>query len=91
MINEYEGIKELIEDLKIFLISDMPSKVFPTDRMTGKTMFREDYFESKKEIEDYLEANFEILEKQIKIEHEIDKEDIIELQNEVEGEKDGLK
>jgi len=55
-----------VEEAEEFLICDMPSKVFPTDRMTGKTMFREDYFQSKKEIEEYLKLHFEILKKQIK-------------------------
>lgn len=59
-------IIKAIEEAEQFLICDMPSKVFPTDRMTGETMFREDYFESKKEIEKYLKAHFRILKKQIK-------------------------
>jgi len=65
-INKPKTIKEAIEELETFLIVDMPSKVFPTDRKTGQTMFRQDYFDSKKEIKEYLEFHFKTLLKQIK-------------------------
>lgn len=65
-IHKPKDINEAINDLEEFLICDLPSKVFPMDRTLGTTMFRQDYFETKKQIEKYIFQHFKILKKQVK-------------------------
>lgn len=50
--------EKAIDEFEEFLECDLPSKIFPMDRMTGQTMFREDYFESPKDVEEYIKLNF---------------------------------
>lgn len=65
-VKEPKNVNEAIRDLEMFLLCDLPSLVFPMDRVTGKTMFREDFFESKRQIEKYIHTHFKILKKQIR-------------------------
>ena len=58
-------IQEAINDLEVFLVSDMPSKVFPIEKLKGEIYEREDYFTDTEEIKEYLKEHFEILNKQI--------------------------
>ena len=52
-------MKEAIE-LYNFLDADMPSKIFPHEKMKGEIWSREDIFINKKDVEEYLLEHFRI-------------------------------
>ena len=58
-------IKEAIDDFQQFLECDMPSMVFPEEKVLGKDWKRVDSFKSREEVIEYLGIHFKILEKQI--------------------------
>lgn len=51
-------MNKAIDEFEEFLLADFPSKVFPMTRITGETMFREDYFETEKDVEEYIKLQF---------------------------------
>ena len=51
---DIKNLKELWE----FLECDMPSKIFPDEKINGEIFTREDYFINKKDVECYLKAHF---------------------------------
>ena len=65
-IHKPKTIQEAIDDLETFLESDMPSKVFPEEKVLGKDWKRVDPFLSREEVIKYLREHFKILNKQIK-------------------------
>ncbi len=64
-IHKPKTIKEAIDDFQQFLECDMPSMIFPKEKVLGKGWVRVDPFKSREEVIKYLEAHFKILEKQI--------------------------
>ena len=50
-------IKKL-KDLFIFLDADMPSKIFPIEKIKGNIWERDDKFTKEKEVGEYLKAHF---------------------------------
>ncbi len=58
-------IKKAINDFQQFLECDMPSMIFPKEKVLGKNWERVDPFKSREEVVKYLEIHFEVLEKQI--------------------------
>lgn len=65
-MKDKQNIINKIDELEIFLLADLPSKVFPMERIFDETTFREDFFKTKDEIEKYIEEHFRILREQIK-------------------------
>lgn len=51
---------EKIIELYDFLDADMPSKIFPEEKIKNEVWTREDYFKNKEEVEQYLREHFEI-------------------------------
>ena len=58
-------IQRAIDELQTFLECDMPSKIFPKEKILGKDWKRQDPFKSRNDVVRYLRTHFEILEKQI--------------------------
>lgn len=56
-----------IDELEEFLLADLPSKIFPMDRTLGRTMFREDFFKTSKDVEKYIKLHFKIFRRNNKI------------------------
>jgi len=52
--------KELrkLKDLYIFLDADMPSQIFPLEKVRGELWKRKDTFKNRKEVEEYLKEYF---------------------------------
>ena len=65
-VKKAKTIDEAINDCELFLLCDLPSKVFPMDRTLGTTMFRQDFFETAKDVEKYIKGHFKVLRKQIR-------------------------
>ena len=61
-----KSVSEAINDLETFFHADLPSKIFPMERLTNQTWFREDFFETNKQVGKYVKEHFSILRKQIK-------------------------
>ena len=59
-------INKAIDEFEEFLLCDLDTKIFPMDRVTGRTMFRQDFFQTKKDVHDYIEEHFRILRENIK-------------------------
>ena len=59
-------IQKAIDDLQTFLESDMPSMIFPEEKVLGKDWVRTDQFRNREEVKNYLRGHFKILDKQIK-------------------------
>lgn len=59
-------MEKAVNDFEDFLMADLPSKIFPMDRITGETLFREDFFETKKDVESYIEQHFKVFRDQLK-------------------------
>lgn len=59
-----------IDDFELFLLVDLPSKIFPHDetleKLKGEDWYREDYFKNKKEVEEYIKGHFKVLRTEIK-------------------------
>ena len=64
-IHKPKTIQEAIDDLQTFLECDMPSMIFPEEKVLGKNWERVDPFLSREEVVEYLKIHFDILEKQI--------------------------
>ena len=64
-IHKPKTIKEAINDLETFLECDMPSMVFPEEKVLGRNWERVDPFKLREEVVKYLRLHFGILEKQI--------------------------
>ena len=60
-----KDVEEYIQELEDFLLADIPSKIFPKEKVNGKNFIREDYFKNIKEVEKYIMEHFKILNKQI--------------------------
>ncbi|HUS49921.1 MAG TPA: hypothetical protein VMZ91_07130 [Candidatus Paceibacterota bacterium] len=65
-IHKPKTIQEAIDDLQVFLESDLYSKFRPIEEIKGKEWIREDYFKDEKEFYNYLNQHFNILKEQIK-------------------------
>ncbi len=59
-------IEEAINQLQKFLMSDLYSKFIPKIKIDGETLYRDDYFKTKKDFYCYMDAHFRILKKHIK-------------------------
>jgi len=64
-IHKPKTIKEAIDDFQTFLECDMPSMIFPKEKVLGEDWERVDPFKSREEVVKYLRIHFEILRKQI--------------------------
>jgi len=51
---DIKNLKELLD----FLDADMPSKIFPDEKIKNEIWTREDKFENIKEIREYLKQHF---------------------------------
>jgi len=58
-------ITEAIDNFEEFLLADLPSKIFPMHRLGDETFFREDFFETKKQVEEYIEEHFKVFRKEV--------------------------
>lgn len=65
-IHKPKTIKEAVDDLQEFLECDMPSMIFPEEKVLGKGWVRVDSFKSREDVIEYLRVHFKIFEKQIK-------------------------
>ena len=65
-IHKPKTVREAIDDLQTFLECDMPSMIFPEEKVLGKDWKRVDPFKSREDVVEYLKIHFEVLEKQIK-------------------------
>ena len=63
--NKPKTIQEAIDELQTFLECDMPSMVFPEEKVLGKDWARVDPFKSREDVVEYLREHFKILEKQM--------------------------
>ena len=59
-------VEKVTTEFEQFLLSDLPSKIFPVDRTLGYTAFREDFFETPKDVENYIEEHFKIFREELK-------------------------
>jgi len=61
-------IQEAINNIETFFMVDMWTKFYPIIKIKGTKgkWCREDYFKSKKDLDNYLRENFDILRKEIK-------------------------
>lgn len=58
-------IKEAINLFQQFLECDLPSMVFPEEKVLGESWVRVNPFKSREEVIKYLRIHFKILEKEI--------------------------
>jgi len=59
-------IMEAIDGLQEFLECDLYLKFRPEHIIQGKKWYRQDSFKNEKEFQEYLEAHFKILKKEIR-------------------------
>lgn len=60
------AIEKAVDDLHVFLESDLYTKFRPEQKIKGKSWYREDVFQSEKEFDVYLKEHFDILRKQLR-------------------------
>lgn len=65
-IHHAKTTKEAIKNFKEFLEVDMWSKIYPIVRLRNENWCREDYFESEKDFQEYLDIHFGIFEREIR-------------------------
>lgn len=59
-------MNKAIDNFEEFLLVDLPTKIFPMERILNQTMFREDFFETKKDVEKYIKDHFKIFRREVR-------------------------
>ena len=58
-------IQKAINELQVFLECDMPSMIFPEEKVLGKYWKRLDSFKSREDVVKYLKIHFRVLREQM--------------------------